>query len=110
MRIEGSDSIVVGERSELRADKVPLGPVLVVVHVAPEVVLLQLLEAFRQASALSSPVRGRGRLKAPSELALGGVDDGLREGGLGNQREDLGLQRIRRCAARSAAELRASVV
>lgn len=45
------DVVDNGRRVRVRplgADKVPLGPVLVIVRVAPEVVLLQLLEAFRQ--------------------------------------------------------------
>ena len=65
-----------------------------------------------EAAALAvGSARTRARWAQPtSQFALGGVDDGSRKRGLGDQSEDLRLEGIGRRPARSAAKLRAAVV
>src|SRR4051794_15821411 len=110
MRIERPNSIVVRQCGERCERRVAIGAVLRVLDIAPEMLLLQLLEAFRGSRALPSAVGGGRRLEASAELPLGRVDDGFRKGGLGDEREDLGLERVGRCSTGPAAELRATVV
>jgi hypothetical protein len=73
-------------------------------------VLLDLLQPFGQPRPLPADVdEGRG-LEPLAELALGGVDDLLGQGGRPDQGQDLGLNSVGRAAPGLAAEGRAAVV
>ncbi len=110
MDIERADPVVVRQRREGAARRVPCGQVLRVAQVTPAVLLSELLEAGEESRALAALDRDLRGLETAAQFGARRVDERARQHRAGDRGQHGLLDLVGRAASGAAAERRAAVV